>query len=94
LSLWHHLRDMRGLARIIWRQGIVAPYRWLFWSTLFSLLRNNPQGIRYGINLMAFFLHFGPFSRYVVRRIDEAIAKEEACPSVPRTSELVELSIT
>jgi hypothetical protein len=94
LSLWHHLRDMRGLARIIWRQGIVAPYRWLFWSTLFSLLRNNPQGIRYGINLMAFFLHFGPFSRYVVRRIDEAIAKEEACPSVPRTPELVELSVT
>lgn len=94
LSLWHHLRDMRGLARIIWRQGIVAPYRWLFWSTLLLLLLKNPAGIRYGINLMAFFLHFGPFSRYVVRRIDEAIAKEEAYPSPMKRPELVELSIT
>lgn len=89
LSLWHHLRDLRGLTRIVWRQGIVSSYRWLFWSTLFSLLRKNPQGVRYGINLMAFFLHFGPFSRYVVGRIDQAIAKEEACPTVAKTPELV-----
>jgi len=78
LSVWHQLRDLRGLARIVWQQGIKASYRTLFWSNLFSLLRRNPLALRYGINLMAFYLHFGPFSRYVVRRIDEAIAKEEA----------------
>jgi hypothetical protein len=78
LSLWHHLRDMRGLARIVWRQGVKAPYRRLFWGNLFSLLRRNPRGLRYGINLMAFFLHFGPFSRYVVQRIEETVAAEEA----------------
>jgi hypothetical protein len=94
LSLWHHLRDMRGLARIVWRQGIVASYRWLFWSTLLLLLLKNPAGIRYGINLMAFFLHFGPFSRYVVRRIDQAIAQEETSPSPMKRPELVELSVT
>lgn len=78
LSLWHHLRDLRGLAKIVWQQGVQAPYRGLFWSNLWSLLRRNPRGLRYGINLMAFYLHFGPFSRYVVGRIDQAIAQEEA----------------
>lgn len=84
LSPWHHWRDLKGLARIIWQQGIKAPYRRLFWSTLFSVVRQNPRGLRYGINLMAFFLHFGPFSRYVVSRIDEAIDQEEAAQNRPR----------
>jgi hypothetical protein len=93
LSWWHQLRDLRGLARIIWRQGVQASYRGLFWSTLLTLLRRNPQGIRYGINLMAFFLHFGPFSRYVLGRIDEAIAKEQRTASRQSPPKLVELTI-
>jgi hypothetical protein len=93
LSLRHQLRDLRALGRIIWRQGIVAPYRWLFWSTLLWLVLRNPQALRYGINLMAFFLHFGPFSRYVVGRIDEAIDQEIISPRRPREPKLVELTV-
>jgi radical SAM superfamily enzyme YgiQ (UPF0313 family) len=78
LSMRHHVRDLRALTRIVWKQGVIAPYRRVFWSTLISLLRKNPRGLRYGMNLMAFYLHFGPFSRYVVQRIDQAIANEEA----------------
>ncbi len=84
LSLWHQIRDLKALATVIWKQGIVASYRGLFWSNLFRLIRRNPRGIRYGLNLMAFFLHFGPFSRYVVSRIDEAIAREEIEASHPK----------
>jgi radical SAM superfamily enzyme YgiQ (UPF0313 family) len=85
LSWWHHVRDLRGLARIIWRQGVKAPYRRQFWGNFFSLLRRNPKAMRYGINLMAFYLHFGPFSRYVVGKIDEAIADEEVAQRKRRT---------
>lgn len=78
LTLWHQLRDLRALSNIIWRQGIISSYRGLFWRTFGSLLRRNPKGIRYGINLMAFYLHFGEFSQFLLGRIDETIAIEEA----------------
>ncbi len=77
LRLKHYLRDLRGLGRIIWRQGIRAPYRTLFWKTFFSILRSNPKAMRYAINLMAFYLHFGEFSVYLRGRIDSAIKAEE-----------------
>ncbi len=88
LTWKHYYRDLRGLSRIIWRQGIKAPYRRLFWRTFISVIRRNPKAMRYGINLMAFYLHFGEFSRYLLNRIDSAIAVEEnrlAVPVVPVT---------
>jgi radical SAM superfamily enzyme YgiQ (UPF0313 family) len=78
LSLWHMLRDLRGLYNIVWNLGIKASHRSLFWRNFFTLARKNPAGLRYGLNLMAFYLHFGPFSRYVVNLIDTAIAEEAA----------------
>ncbi len=78
LTWRHYLKDLRGLGRIIWKQGIRAPYRRLFWRNVWRTVRKNPQAFRYSINLIAFYLHFGPFSRYVLGRIDAAIAAEEA----------------
>ncbi|MDX1926091.1 MAG: B12-binding domain-containing radical SAM protein [Pirellulaceae bacterium] len=83
LTVKHYLRDLRGLSRILWRQGVKAPYRRLFWKTFWSVIRKNPKAMRYGINLMAFYLHFGKFSRYLLGRIDAAIASEEQQPSPP-----------
>ena len=77
LKLTHYLRDLRALGRIIWKQGVRANYRRIFWKTLIELIRKNPKGLRYGVNLMAFYLHFGPFSQYLLARIDESIAQEE-----------------
>lgn len=76
LKLRHYLRDMRALGRIFWRQGVRASYRNYFWRTLWSILRKNPRSLRYGINLMAFYLHFGPFSSYLLGQIDDNIALE------------------
>lgn len=78
LSWRHYLRDLRGLSRIIWRQGVMANYRWLFWRTFLQLLVRNPKAMRYGVNLMAFYLHFGPFSKYLLAEVDANIAAEEA----------------
>ncbi len=77
LTWKHWLRDLRGLSRIIWRQGIKAPYRALFWKTFITTMRKNPRSMRYCINLMAFYLHFGEFSQYLLGRIDSAITMEE-----------------
>jgi hypothetical protein len=82
LTLKHYLRDLRALSRIVWRQGVKAPYRLLFWKTFWSMIRKNPKAMRYGINLMAFYLHFGEFSRYLLGRIDSAIAAEEKFQTV------------
>lgn len=87
LTWRHYYRDIRGLTRILWRQGIVAPYRLLFWHTLAKLLVTNPKSLRYGLNLMAFYLHFGPFSKYLLAQVDASIAAEEA-RSTPEPSKL------
>ena len=78
LTWRHYYRDLRGLSRILWRQGVVANYRLLFWKTLIKLILTNPKALRYGVNLMAFYLHFGPFSKYLLAQIDASIAAEEA----------------
>ena len=39
-------RDLRGLARLIWRQGIKAPYRRQFWRQLWVIWRRNPSRLK------------------------------------------------
>lgn len=91
LTFWHWLKDLNGLASIVWQQGVKAKYRWLFWSTLATIAVKNPTAIRYCINLMAFYLHFGPFSRYVVTLIDAAADKEIAARKSGAKTSHVEL---
>lgn len=77
LTMKHQLRDLRALSRILWRQGVVASYRWQFWSCFVSVLFRNPRAMRYGVNLMAFYMHFGQFSQFLLERIDEMIIAEK-----------------
>ena len=35
--------------------------------------RSNPQSVRAIVTLMAFYLHVGPYSRYVMKQIDRQI---------------------
>ena len=39
-ALW---RDLRGAAKLFWRQGIKAPYRQQFWRQLLDIRRHNPS---------------------------------------------------
>ena len=68
-------RDLQQLARIMWRiardQPRAARPLWLaFWEAL----RRNPGSIKVVFILGAFYLHLGPFSRYVIDVLDQRIA--------------------
>ena len=43
------------------------------WATLVHVLRHNPAGITPAMRLIALYVHLGPFSRYVIGKIDGQI---------------------
>ena len=53
----------------------------LFWETFMQCMKTNPKSARYIVLLLALYTHLGPFSRYVMDRIDQLIADlDEAEP--------------
>ncbi len=44
-------RDLRGVAMLIWRQGIKAPYRRQFWRQLWVIGRRNPSRLKKYLSL-------------------------------------------
>ena len=81
VPLRHVLRDLRAFGRIAarlgWRDRGVR--RW-FWGALLDCLLHNPRALRIGVSFAALYLHYGPFSRWLVDRLDGQIA-ELATPS-------------
>ena len=64
----------------------------LFWETFMRCVKTNPKSVRYIVLLLALYMHLGPFSRYVIKRIDEMIAdldEAEPPPPIP-SSEMVQ----
>jgi len=45
----------------------------LFWETFSHCLKTNPRSARWIIGQMAFYLHLGPFSRFVIQEIEHKI---------------------
>jgi hypothetical protein len=80
-TLTHRLRELKGFWRMILKLGVRGPARRPFWRALLRSLLENPRSARYTGSLMALYLHFGPFSKYVAGKIREAIAIEENNPS-------------
>jgi hypothetical protein len=66
---------------MIRKLGFSRATRGPFWRAFILSFLKNPRSIRYVGALLALYVHFGPFSRYVAQRIREAIAREERCPS-------------
>jgi hypothetical protein len=64
----------------------------LFREAFSHCLRTNPRSARWIVGQMAFYLHLGPFSRYVMREIDRKIERLDAAPAPPRTDETVALA--
>ena len=69
------LRDLRAFGRIAarlgWRDRDAR--RW-FWGALLDCLVHNPRALRMSASFAALYLHFGPFSRWLVNRLDAQIA--------------------
>jgi len=44
-----------------------------FWKAFTTCMKQNPNAVRGVVTLMAFYLHVGPYSRYVMKQIDRQI---------------------
>jgi radical SAM superfamily enzyme YgiQ (UPF0313 family) len=44
-----------------------------FWKAFMTCVSSNPNSVRGIVTLMAFYLHVGPYSRYVIKQIDAQI---------------------
>lgn len=65
---WKHTNILRllSLARVIWRQGIKAPYRMQFWGQLIGMLYRNPSRIVCYLNTCSMGESMFGYRRYVV----------------------------
>jgi radical SAM superfamily enzyme YgiQ (UPF0313 family) len=54
-----------------------------FWKAFTTCMSINPNSVRGIVTLMAFYLHVGPYSRYVMKQIDRQIEDLEAGRFVP-----------
>jgi hypothetical protein len=64
--------NMETVQRLV--ANLPEPRR-LFWETFTNCVATNPKSVRYIVLLLAFYMHLGPFSRYVMDRIDQMIAE-------------------
>jgi radical SAM superfamily enzyme YgiQ (UPF0313 family) len=64
------IKNLRGFLKLIKAMGVKAPYRKHFWHTLFSCFVRNRKAFRYGVVLMALYLHFGPFVEHAIERLE------------------------
>jgi radical SAM superfamily enzyme YgiQ (UPF0313 family) len=57
-----------------------------FWQAIVQCAAANPTSARYIVTLMAFYLHLGPFSRFVIQQIEQKIEELDYGPPSPRTT--------
>ncbi len=82
-GLQHQLRSLRRLVRQSWRPGM----RWQFWRTVADVLFHNPAALEFVLILCAFYLHLGPFSRFVIGELDRQIADAQRAGAEGRDHE-------
>ena len=79
MPIRHILRDARSFVRMAWRLGVRnADVRRHFCTTFIDCALHNPRALRYVGAMVALYLHFGPFARYISTRLTAEI---EAAPS-------------
>lgn len=85
------LIDLRALAIVCWRQGIVRKTRWKFWHHLFSMIKNNPAVWEHYLTVCAHnehFLHYRQIVREQIEAQVEAylaqVAKQPVQPLSPQ----------
>jgi len=76
----HKFSSLEMLHRII--TNLPEP-RDVFRQTLSQCVSSNPVSARWIVALMALYLHLGPFSRVVIRQIEDIIEAVEGVPLPP-----------
>ncbi len=79
VALGSTFREFRRFLRLITRVTLYRPdMRAQAWRTLITILLRNPTAVTSAMRLTAFYVHLGPFSRFVVGRIDAQIGAIDA----------------
>jgi radical SAM superfamily enzyme YgiQ (UPF0313 family) len=74
VALGGTFREFGRFLRLITRVTLYRPdMRAQAWRTLVTILLRNPTAVTSAMRLTAFYVHLGPFSRFVVGRIDAQI---------------------
>jgi hypothetical protein len=55
-----------------------------FWQAIVECVSANPHSVRYIVTMMAFYLHLGPFSQYVITQIERRIEELDLAAFQPR----------
>jgi radical SAM superfamily enzyme YgiQ (UPF0313 family) len=72
-------REVITLLRLIWHMTVTRPeLRGEFLRTLFDCLRFNPRALGPISTMILAYTHFGPFSRFVIGRLEQEIAAIDA----------------
>jgi hypothetical protein len=90
LKQW--LGELPAFFRMSARLGARKDTRRYFWRVFFHSLWRNPRSLRYTMSIMALYLHFGPFSKYVAGQIRKEIEHESRTPSPVATARPVGVS--
>jgi radical SAM superfamily enzyme YgiQ (UPF0313 family) len=68
-------RDLRAFLRMLWRMGVRdGAVRRQWWGSLLDCLLHNPRSIKIVASFAALYLHYGPFSRRIIERLERQIA--------------------
>lgn len=68
------LRDLRGFSRVTSRMLRDPECRWHYLAALADALVHNPGAIKIAVSMAALFLHYKPYSRYVMGLLDRKMA--------------------
>ena len=70
---------MLTFLRLIWHMTVTRPeLRGDFLRTLIDCLRHNPNALGPISTAILMYAHIGPFSRYVIDKVDQQIAEIDA----------------
>jgi hypothetical protein len=71
----HVLRELRAFGRMAWRLGVRDPeVRVEWWRSVGDALLHNPAALKIVVSFAALYVHLGPYSAELVRRLDRQIA--------------------
>lgn len=86
-SLRTSWKTVRALGLLLWKQGVLAQTRWLFWRNLIQVLVKKPRQLEVYFTLCAYLEHFTEY-RFVVReQIETQLANYIA--SKPKAESMV-----
>ena len=67
-------KSIRALSMILWKQGVIAQTRFLFWKNLIQVLTKKPQQLEIYLTLCAYLEHFTEYRFIVKEQINTQLA--------------------